>query len=200
MKSQKSDLDSTRLTLIDKALQLIYLTMQSVEEYSEDESHKRIVAPNCCPNCRKTGRLKALGYYPRYTTRFKAGTLKIQIRRFRCFACRRTTSFLPSFLQPYRFVLNETIEAYMYGNLNRPDVLRSANRLKRYGQQYIRWLPELRLHLRTPLRHLTNRAAEAVWKTLLRWGGGLTLTTLLLTRDHQITMFGQYRCHLPNPP
>jgi len=186
--------------LIDGALQLIHLTLESVEEYSEGESQKRIAAPKSCPNCRKRGRLRALGYYRRYTTRFKAGTLEIRIRRFRCFHCHRTTSFLPSFLQPYRLVINETIEAYMAGNLIRPDILRSLDQLKRYGQQYLRWLPELRVHLQVRLRHLTSKTAEAVWKTLLRWGGGLTMTTLLLTRDHQITMFGHYKCHLPNPP
>ena len=181
-------------------MQLIHLTLESVEEYSEGESQKRIAAPRRCPNCRKIGRLRALGYYHRYTTRFKAGTLEIQIRRFRCFHCRRTISFLPSFLQPYRLVINETIEAYMAGNLVRPDILRSLDQLKSYNQQYMRWLPELRIHLHTQLLHATNRTAEAVWEALLHWGGGLTLTTLRLTRDHQVTMFGQYKCHLPNPP
>lgn len=88
----------------------------------------------------------------------------------------------------------------MAGNLVRPDILRSLDQLKRYGQQYLRWLPELRVHLHARLRHVTSKTAEAVWKTLLRWGGGLTMTTLLLTRDYQITMFGHYKCHLPNPP
>jgi transposase len=186
--------------LLVGTLQLIYLTLESVEEYSAGESQKRIAAPIRCPNCRKVGKLRALGYYHRYSSKFKAGTLEIQIRRFRCFRCHRTTSFLPSFLQPYRLVVNETIEAYMAGNLVRPDILRAMDQLKRYNQQYMRWLPELRIHLHKQLLHATSRTAEGVWGTLLQWGGGLALTTLRLTRDHQITMFGQYKCHLPNPP
>ena len=97
-------------------------------------------------------------------------------------------------------MLNETIEAYMLGDTSRPDVIRSEDHLKRYWQQYIRWLPNLRIHLDKLLRHTSQRTPEGAWSTTLRWGGGLTLTTLRLTRDHQITMFGRYKCHLPNPP
>ena len=82
----------------------------------------------------------------------------------------------------------------------RPDILRSLEHLKRYNQQYMRWLPELQLHLHSQLRHAASRTAEAIWNAALLWGGGLTLTTLQLTRYHQITMFGRYKCHLPNPP
>ena len=174
--------------------------MQSVEEYSEGESHKRIAPPIRCPNCRKPGSLRVLGYYSRYTTRIRSGTPLIHIRRFRCLQCQRTTSLLPSFAQPYRLVLTETIEAYMAGNTSRPDVLRSEDHLKRYWQQYLLWLPHLRVHLHKQLRHVAIRTAEAVWQAVMQLGGGLTLTTLMLTREHQITMFGRYKCHLPNPP
>lgn len=186
--------------MIDESLQLIHLTKESVEEYEKGESHKRIVTPARCPNCQESGRLRSLGYYSRYTTRATVGTPAILVRRFRCFKCRRTTSLLPSFAQPYRLVLNETIEAYMAGNTNRADVLRSADHLKRYRHQYVRWLPNLRLRLHALLKGIPHKTAEAVWVAILEWGESLTKVTLFLTRDRQITMFGQYKCHLPNPP
>ncbi len=87
----------------------------------------------------------------------------------------------------------------MEGKTTRPDVLRSAEHLRRYWQQYLRWLPNLRQRLHS-LLDMPLKTAEAVWKAILEWGHGLTKTTLRLTRECQITMFGQYKCHFPNPP
>lgn len=181
-------------------LQLIYLTAESVEEYEVGKSHRGIAAPAYCPNCRAPGRLHIHGCYFRYTTCDGSGTPPISIRRFLCTACGRTVSMLPSFAQPYRLVLNVTIEAFVAGNHRRPDVQRWAARINQYWRQYILWLPVLRLKLRAMLGGIRRPTAERVWAHIMKSCGSLSMATRQLTRDHAVTMFAEYKCHLPNPP
>jgi hypothetical protein len=107
---------------------------------------------------------------------------------------------LPSFAQPYRLVLNVTIEAFVAGNLRRPDVQRWATRINQYWRQYILWLPFLRLKLRAMLGRISRPTAERVWTHIMKSCGSLSMATRQLTRDHAVTMFAEYKCHLPNPP
>ena len=58
----------------------------------------------------------ALGYYSRNVTSPKRGVLRIFVRRFRCCECGKTVSVLPSFVQPYRLVLNLTINEFFERN------------------------------------------------------------------------------------
>ena len=49
-------------------MQVIIRVDLRVEEYVEQEFHRRVRAPQRCGNCGGLARLKVLGYYSRYTT------------------------------------------------------------------------------------------------------------------------------------
>lgn len=181
-------------------MQLIYTTFESVEEYQSRQTHARLSGPRACPNCGRPARLHSHGTYQRYTTSSGPGTPKISIRRFCCPACRRTVSLLPSFAQPYRLVLNDTIDAWASGERSRADVRRWTMRIKHYWNQYRRWLPIFRLKVSGFLSARRHHTPEAVWNEVLRRTGSLAAATAHLTERYQVTMFGEYKCHLPNPP
>jgi len=182
------------------ALQLIFPTEDTVEQYVKRQIYLCIAAPEHCPNCGLGRHLESLGYYRRYVTRQDYATPRIQVRRFRCRRCKRTVSLLPSFAQPYKLVANPTIEAFVRGETGRDDVRRWRDRLTCYWKRFSRWSPFLLERLGRAILLPEYAAPLAVWNAVVNWGGGLSQATARLTRENGITLFGEYKCHLPNPP
>lgn len=181
-------------------MQIIFLTPESVEEYEKRQSQTAVAAPPSCPNCGSNQRLQALGYYHRYVTRQDNRTPRIAVRRFRCTRCRRTVSFLPGFAQPYKLVASDTIEAFMAGDIERPDVGCWYQRLVHYRSQFTAWAPRLLLHVKEAIPFGRHPHPHRIWNSVMKWAGNLTLATSRLIRAFGLTLFGEYKCHLPNPP
>lgn len=157
--------------------------------------------PKKCPNCGQIRSLLSLSYYPRYLTGMDAQVLRLQIRRFRCRVCRRTVSLLPDFAQPYRVVRNETIERYFAGDVGRADVRRWSELLDRYWQRFVIWLPELRMVAAVIFgRGPPASRPRKWWSSMVAVAGDLAGATWRLVSEVRVTIFGQYRCHRPNPP
>jgi hypothetical protein len=72
--------------------------------------------------------------------------------------------------------------------------------LQLYWKRFLSYLPEVE---RTVVLDLSRAPplSEPVqwWVTLLSAYSGLGPTTLALVSTHQITLFGRYQCHRPNP-
>jgi hypothetical protein len=169
------------------------------EGYVREDVHLKVRPPTFCPHCSSAGTLWSLGYYQRSISRFTAGLLRLSIRRFRCRACGKTVSILPSFAQPYRFVQNLTIERFVRGGPWTNDVIRSLPLLQIYWRRFVAWLPDLATSLGETLpRPPPNVDAKEWWMRLLVLHGGLNSTTGILVSSYRITLFGRYQCHQPN--
>lgn len=78
-----------------------------------------------------------LGTYKRYTTNNSDADVLFRVARFKCNACKRTTSCLPSFAQPYRQIAIETIEGFITGDYYRLDVRHFEWLLIRYSRTFV---------------------------------------------------------------
>lgn len=144
--------------------------------------------------------MQALGYYARGISAADCGrVLIILVRRFRCRVCRKTTSLLPAFAQPYRLVRNRVIDRYFFGERADPEVLRWAILLGRYWRQYEIWLPHLAGIVGDSLG-LSPPVSNSIewWNTINGAWGDVSDTTDHLVSTFQVTIFGRYRCHRPN--
>ena len=177
-------------------MQIIISVNLPVEQYVKQEYHRRIRRPNRCGVCGKAGALKPQGYYDRDTTGATGDLVRFKVARFICRGCRRTTSCLPSFAQPYRLVGSETIGAFINGDTERRDVQRAAGLLKTYWKRYAGWHKRLartvgNLFGRSP----PKETATAFLRRAVAACGTLAELTVRLVQAFRITCFGIYRCH-----
>ncbi|MFO7538765.1 MAG: DUF6431 domain-containing protein [Chloroflexota bacterium] len=87
-----------------------------IQKYSKNEGHKLCPRPGQCGHCQTVGRMVGHGSYwrkPKDLTR----AWWMRVKRWRCRACRRTTSSLPSFLLPWRHYLVWVIQAVLVRRL-----------------------------------------------------------------------------------
>ena len=179
-------------------MQVIYAIDIDPEQYAASEFQKQISPPDHCPNCKQAKGLWALGYYGRNVSRVSIGALVIFVRRFRCRRCRKTTSVLPAFAQPYRFVQNRTIERSFSGEACSDEVIRHSDLLSRYWRRFELFLPEIERSLGKALERAPPGQPRAAWRFLIHLYDDLASVTKALVTAHQITPFGRYRCHRPN--
>jgi hypothetical protein len=178
-------------------MQLIRAVPVSAARYASENFHRTIEPPDECPHCGAHDTLEALGYYSRNTTNTKRGVLRISVRRFRCRKCRRTVSILPSFAQPYRLVLNATINEYFGGTLN-ATALSWLSLLKQYWNRYAAWFPKIENILRSvTARSPPQTDATAWWEIIAAVFDGVEGITMALVGQFGVTLFGRYRCHSP---
>ena len=179
-------------------MQVIYAIDIDPEDYATNGFQKQISPPYRCPNCREVKALSALGYYERNLSRIRIGALAIFIRRFRCRHCGKTTSMLPAFAQPYRFVQNRTIERFFSGEAFSDEVIRHLDLLSRYWRRFGIFLPVIDRSLGKALERAPPGQPRAAWRVLVHLYEDLASVTKVLVTAHQITLFGRYRCHRPN--
>jgi hypothetical protein len=179
------------------AMQIIRAVPMSVDDYVATSVHKRVEPPCKCPHCDATNALKALGYYSRNVTGPKSGVLRIFVRRFRCSECGKTVSVLPSFVQPYRLVLNVTINEFFGGTLS-ANALSWLPLLKQYWNRFSDWLPRIDRIIRSVVsRSPPHSDATGWWQVMAATFGDLERITATLVGQFGITLFGRYRCHSP---
>jgi len=174
-------------------MQVLVKTTTTVEEYTNHSVHKQIMPPANCANCCKPSTLRAHGYYERYTTDSKGKDIPLKVKRFYCESCRKTTSCLPHFVQPYRKINNATIEAAILNKTDRVDVQMNEALLRRYMKAMDP--PNMAsicnyLGLDPPEKEKTASWRKAVKKC----GSFADLTTTLVGKLHT-TCFGAYECH-----
>jgi len=179
-------------------MQLVRAFDINPEEYVADDIQKRTPPPSTCPNCNLSKSLSALGYYGRNLSRSGAGALVILIRRFRCRNCRKTTSILPAFAQPYRFIQNRTIERFFSGEPFSDEVLRHVDLLTLYWRRFGIFLPQIERAVGAAMDRAPPGQTRAAWRVLVNLYNDLDSITKNLVAAHQITLFGRYRCHSPN--
>lgn len=87
-----------------------------IHEYAELGKERSCRAPNGCPYGCAGGAIVGHGYYVRKPKGLGRGYV-IRVKRWRCQACRRTFSSLPSFVLAFRHYLVEVIQAVLEGRL-----------------------------------------------------------------------------------
>ena len=178
-------------------MQIIRAVPISVDDYVATSVHKRVEPPCKCPQCDATNALRALGYYSRNVTSTKRGVLRVFVRRFRCCECGKTVSLLPSFVQPYRLVLNVTINEFFGGTLS-TNALSWLPLLKQYWNRFSGWLPRIDRIIRSVVsRSPPHSDAAGRWKVMAATFGNLEKITTALVGQFGVTLFGRYRCHSP---
>jgi len=177
-------------------MQIIVRVNISVDQYVEDEFHKRIRVPNRCGNCGKFYNFVIHGYYERYTTNASGVVVSFKVARFKCKYCNRTMSCLPSFAHPYRLIANETIGAFIQGDINRIDVKRFEWLLIRYLKSFEQWSKLLVSITGSRFgRAPPKESATAFLRRAVAVCGSFTKLTICLIKEFNITCFRRYCCH-----
>ena len=180
-------------------MHLIIAFFGGPEEYERDGAHRKVARPDECPICGKSGGMRPHGFYPRSVTiPGPIMRLLIQIRRFLCFFCRRTTSMLPDFAQPYRLVTTDTVNEYFAGSRDGAEVTRWSEHLRLYQKRLEDRIPETRRALTTAynIGELPLVATD-LWGDVCRNFGGARRFTARFAGEVGMTVFGIYRCHRP---
>jgi hypothetical protein len=76
----------------------------SVQDYVAHLARLVFPRPDACPCCGHSGSLVGHGFYVRHALE-QSQVFHVRIKRWRCKACRRTISVLPSFLLRFRHYL-----------------------------------------------------------------------------------------------
>ena len=181
-------------------MQIIRAVPVSAIQYVSRNFQRNIEPPDECPHCRALNTLEALCYYSRNVTNVESGVLRMSVRRFRCRACRKTVSVLPSFVQPYRLVLNVTISEFFGGTIG-TNALSWLHLLKQYWHRFSGWLPRIDRIVRSAIaRAPPHSDAIGWWQLLAATFGDLEKITAVLVARCGVTLFGRYRCHSPCSP
>jgi hypothetical protein len=180
-------------------MQILVRLGESPESYIREKLHTGVKAPPCCPNCQNSHKLRALGYYERgIASTGNPAYLRFLVRRFRCMNCRRTTSVLPDFSQPYRLISNEIIGSHFRGGLAAVPQQWSLL-LNRYWNRFTDWLPLLASKVRDDFRlEMPADAPESSWICIEGALGEIGSATQKLTKRSGMTLFGAYLCHQPH--
>jgi hypothetical protein len=179
-------------------MQIIFTVALSPDRYAKEGFQRSIQRPASCPRCGTRNALAALGYYSRNVTGTKRGVLRIFVRRFRCRHCGRTVSILPSFAQPYRLVLNATINEFFGGTLG-ANSLSWLSLLQQYWNRFTKWIPEINHVIKSVVeRSPPHPDAAGWWQVIVAVFGDLEKITGMLVSRFGVTLFGRYRCHSPN--
>ena len=178
-------------------MQILRAVQVSADHYVSTRFHQGIKPPIECPHCDARDALKALGYYCRNITSTKRGVLRIFVRRFRCCICGRTVSILPAFVQPYRLVLNSTINEFFGGTLG-ATALSWLPLLQQYWNRFTKWIPEINRIIKSVVeRSPPHPDAAGWWQVIVAAFGDIEKITGTLVSSFGVTLFGRYRCHSP---
>lgn len=164
-------------------MQIIRPVAVSPEQYANEDLQQTIKPPTRCPHCGAQEALMALGYYSRHLTSVERSVLRIFVRRFRCCICQKTVSILPSFAQPYRLVLNVTINEFFNGTVSAHG-LKWLSLLKQYWNRFKKWLPAVE----STIASLVERSPPSSdpigwWQIIVQEFGNLeSITTTLVSR------------------
>jgi len=178
-------------------MQRIYPSPWTPEEYEEQEASGQIIPESTCANCHRAVKLHRHGRYRRWITTLLGKLLQLWIARFLCPLCRRTISYLPDFALTYRLLGPETLQRYLEGELEKPDVRTFRDLCARYRQRLHRFAPELIRTVGAGLGFPPPRSLQDFWPWLKKAGKGLRPLARRLVTDFKMGLLKRYRCHQP---
>jgi transposase-like protein len=181
-------------------MQRIYPSSWTPEEYISSEAHEQILPDPECPHCQQTVVLQRHGRYQRWLLTVLAVYVRMWVARFLCPLCRTTISYLPDFVFSYRPVQPRTLEAFLDGQMHRPDVYRHLDRLRRYQLQAEDFAAELIRTVGSVFGRPPPQPPRGLWSWLKKAGDGLATVTRRVVTDFRISLFKRYRCHQPAVP
>lgn len=172
------------------------------EDYHAASAERKMPAPDSCPNCGSSRRLRFHGYYSRFVSGKSGEALVVNIRRLRCRDCRLTTSILPWFCLSYRLVRGESVARFLRGDGIDACDLRWQALLSSCRRKFESWLPELVSPLEAffGLR-LSGLSSRIGWGEVESRFGSIGEATHSLLSRCGLTLLGRYLCHrLRVPP
>jgi len=174
-------------------MQVIVHVTVSPDEYEEQAYHKQIERPEKCPCCRARNSMTGHGTYSRFVSGIKKQVLLIPVRRFLCKECLHTTSLLPSFAHPHRFINLITLERFIRGEIAGIDVSRNIELLRRYIGLLRLWAKRVK---RSKARSTasTPETPARIYERFMVEECSLPETTAALVNRHHTALFGAYRC------
>lgn len=180
-------------------MQIIIRVNVNVDQYVEQEFHKRVIAPEQCGNCDQFANFGIHSFYKRYTTNDAGAAVLFWVARFKCKGCKLTTSCLPSFAQPYRLVASDTIGSFIEGDTERVDVQHFGWLLVRYLENFTQWHKSLLSIAGSRFgRAPPGESATAFLRRAVAVCGSFAELTIRLVREFRTTCFRIYRCHQPS--
>ena len=175
-------------------MQLIVDVGMTPEEYVAQRGHETIPAPQGCPNAR-CGNSRRLHRHMKYERGLSGLSTTFWVAVFWCGQCRTAVSCLPSFALPYRYVRVATVEAFLRGETEDPDVQRHERLLQRYWK-------DLQVHLARLLQRLGCFWGKApfftvkeFWRVLKKKCDGLMNGSRVLVMNFGLGVFRQYAVH-----
>jgi transposase-like protein len=109
-------------------MQMLYAFSSSIQQYIERIGSREQVnrcRPANCPQCESKQPLVSHGFYKRTVVDVDTDCV-IRVRRYLCWACRRTVSMLPEFVLPYLRFTIMVIGAFLKARLLLGQTLKAA--------------------------------------------------------------------------
>lgn len=181
-------------------MQRIYRSPWTPEEYERQEGWRQIIPESTCSNCHQAVKLHRHDRYQRWVVTLMGHLLHLWIARFLCPVCRHTISYLPDFALTYRVLGPETLQRYLEGDLDRPDVRTFLDLCASYGRRIHDFAPELIRTVGAGLGVPPPRSLQGFWPWLKKAGKGLRPLTRRLVTDFKISLLKRYLCHQPARP
>jgi hypothetical protein len=175
-------------------MQRVYEVKLSPEDYQQQDAGAKVEPEAQCPSCLKKARLHRHGFYFRAVTSSKGIVLLIRVARFLCSLCRRTISYLPDFALSYRLVNARTVDRFLKGDHQSPDVQRCHDRLLSYRASMCAFLPTLIRRVGRAFDWIP-KALDPCWAGMMRACGSLATATRQRVSRLGVTLFAQYSCH-----
>ncbi len=181
-------------------MQRIYRSPWTPEEYQKQEAWRQIIPESTCSNCHQAVTLHRHDRYQRWVATLLGEALYLWIARFLCPLCRRTMSYLPDFALTYRLLGPETLDRYLEGELEQPDVRTFLDLCASYERRLHRFAPELIRTVGAGLGIPPPRCVQGLWPWLKKAGKGLRPLTRRLVTDFKMGLLKRYHCHQPAGP
>jgi hypothetical protein len=175
-------------------MQLIVDVGMTPEEYVACRGHEIILAPERCPNAR-CGNNRRLHRHMKYERGLSGLPTTFCVAVFWCQQCRTAVSCLPSFALPYRYVRVATVEAFLRGETEDPEVQRQEHFLRRYWKDLQAQLVLLLRRLGCFLGKAPFFTVKEFWRVLRKKCADLANGSRLLVMNFGLGLFRQYAVH-----
>jgi len=175
-------------------MQRIYEFHQAPEVYEEQNAYWAVKPDAQCPSCFKACPLHRHGFYERYVTCSQGKPILIRVARFLCSRCQCSISYLPDFALSYRLVNARTLERFLEGQSQSPDILRCYELLCRYRCRIHTFLPTL-ISVAGKAFEWIARPGQPLCANMKKACGSFAAATRQLVSKLAITMFARYQCH-----
>jgi hypothetical protein len=182
------------------AMQRIFSSPWTPEEYVATQAHRQIIPDSVCPSCERATPLHRHGNYPRWVVSVLGALWRLRIARFFCPLCRRTISYLPDFALTYRVLGPDSFGAYLDERHERPDVRRWWTLLSTYRRRFEAFGAELIRSVGAGLGLAPPLSPQGLWPWIKRAGDSLTTVTRRLVTTFRIGLLRRYQCHQPAGP